>query len=207
MYLFDLDGTLIDSNGIWADVDRTFLARRGMPYTKEYYEGVAHTIFPLAAQFTKDFCGLSESCEDIMAEWMALAKDSYAHVALKPYTRELLDKLTAEGERLAIFTSAVPSHCETALETHGLRSYFERVVFAHDLGADKGTAEAFRQAADILGVAPEECIFLDDSVKSCRVAKEAGLYVIGVYDPFFEGTKGEMPDACHRFIRSFAELL
>ena len=28
MYLFDLDGTLIDSNGIWAEVDRTFLARR-----------------------------------------------------------------------------------------------------------------------------------------------------------------------------------
>lgn len=46
MYLFDLDGTLIDSNGIWAEVDRTFLARRGYPYTKEYYEGVAHTIFP-----------------------------------------------------------------------------------------------------------------------------------------------------------------
>ena len=37
MYLFDLDGTLIDSNGIWAEVDRTFLARRGYPYTKEYY--------------------------------------------------------------------------------------------------------------------------------------------------------------------------
>ena len=34
MYLFDLDGTLIDSNGIWAGVDRTFLARRGMPYTR-----------------------------------------------------------------------------------------------------------------------------------------------------------------------------
>ena len=51
MYLFDLDGTLIDSNGIWAEVDRTFLARRGYPYTKEYYEGVAHTIFPLAAVF------------------------------------------------------------------------------------------------------------------------------------------------------------
>ena len=31
MYLFDLDGTLIDSNGIWAEVDRTFLARRGYP--------------------------------------------------------------------------------------------------------------------------------------------------------------------------------
>ena len=54
MYLFDLDGTLLNSNRIWADVDREFLARRGMPYTKEYYEGVAHTIFPLAAEFTKN---------------------------------------------------------------------------------------------------------------------------------------------------------
>ena len=43
--LFDLDGTLIDSNGIWKDVDTAFLAKRGLPYTKEYYEGVAHTIF------------------------------------------------------------------------------------------------------------------------------------------------------------------
>ena len=53
MYLFDMDGTLIDSNSVWKDVDREFLARRGLPYTKAYYEGVAHTIFPLAAKFTR----------------------------------------------------------------------------------------------------------------------------------------------------------
>ena len=207
MYLFDLDGTLIDSNGVWQDVDRAFLARRGMPYTREYYEGVAHTILPLAAVFTKEYCRLDESCEEIVAEWMALAKDSYSHVKLKPFTIELLDRLKADGERLAIFTSAVPSHCETALEKHGLAPYFERVVFAHDLGVDKGTAGAFRHACALLGVAPEACVFLDDSVKSCRAAKEAGLYVVGVYDPFFEEAKGEMPLVCDRFIHSFAELI
>lgn len=112
MYLFDLDGTLIDSNGIWAEVDRTFLARRGYPYTKEYYEGVAHTIFPLAAVFTKEYCHLSESTDEIMAEWMELAKDNYAHVALKPHVREYLEKLRAQGERMAVFTSCVPAHCK-----------------------------------------------------------------------------------------------
>ena len=207
MYLFDLDGTLIDSNGIWANVDRTFLARRGLPYTKEYYEGVAHTILPLAAVFTKEYCHAQESCEEIIAEWMELAKDSYAHVALKPHVRELLGKLQADGERLAIFTSAVPSHCETALRVHGLAPYFERVVFAHDLGVDKGTPEAFRMACRELDAAPEDCVFLDDSIKSCRAARQAGLYVIGVYDPYFEDTKADMPAVCHRFIRSLGDLL
>ena len=39
MLLFDMDGTLIDSNGIWKDVDTRFLEKRGLPYTQEYYEG------------------------------------------------------------------------------------------------------------------------------------------------------------------------
>ena len=53
MYFFDLDGTLIDSNGVWKQVDRDFLAKRGIPYSHAYYEGVAHTALPLAAEFTK----------------------------------------------------------------------------------------------------------------------------------------------------------
>ena len=67
MQIFDMDGTLIDSNGIWKDVDTAFLAKRGLSYTMEFYEGVAHTIFPLAAKFTKEFCRLPESEEAIMA--------------------------------------------------------------------------------------------------------------------------------------------
>ena len=177
MYLFDLDGTLIDSNGIWAEVDRTFLARRGYPYTKEYYEGVAHTIFPLAAVFTKEYCHLSESTDEIMAEWMELAKNNYAHVALKPLVREYLEKLRAQGERMA------------------------------ELGMDKSDPAIFAKATELLGVTPQECIFFDDSVKSCRSAKASGMTVIGVYDPFFEGTKDEMPLVCDRFIRDFGEML
>ena len=51
MLIFDMDGTLIDSNGVWREVDIAFLKKRGFPYTKEYYQGVAHTIFPKAAVF------------------------------------------------------------------------------------------------------------------------------------------------------------
>lgn len=207
MYLFDLDGTLIDSNGIWAEVDRTFLARHGLAYTKEYYEGVAHTILPLAAVFTKAHFNLPESCEEIVQEWMTLAEGLYSDVKLKPFTIEFLQALQSRGERMAVFTSSVPEHCRCAMEKHGLDAYFERVIFAQELGLDKSDPECFRRAAQVLGTAPEECVLLDDSVKSCRSGKAVGMYVIGVYDPFFESTKGDMPLVCDRFIHSFAELL
>ena len=96
MLIFDMDGTLIDSNGIWKDVDTRFLEKRGLPYTQEYYEGVAHTIFPLAAKFTKEFCHLPESEAAIMAEWMEMAGDIYAtDVTEKPGVRAYLEQMKA----------------------------------------------------------------------------------------------------------------
>ena len=207
MFLFDLDGTLIDSNGIWKDVDREFLARRGMPYTHAYYEGVAHTIFPLAAKFTKEFCHLSESCEEIMAEWMDLARDLYAHVPVKPGVRAYLKQCRAEGRRMAVVTSSVPEHCRTALHHLNLEKYFERIVFAHDLGLEKKDPEIWRLAAREGGVRPEDCTIFDDSLAACGGAWAAKMRVVGVYDRFFSQDEKEMRDFCDVYIQSFEELL
>ena len=208
MQIFVMDGTLIDSNGIWRDVDTAFLAKRGLPYTREYYEGVAHTVFPKAAIFTKEYCHLSESTDEIMAEWMEMAGDLYTtSVPVKPGVVAYLEKCKADGERMAVLTSSVPAHCHAALEHLGLKPYFEHIYFAQELGMDKSDPAIFAKATELLGVTPQECIFFDDSVKSCRSAKASGMTVIGVYDPFFEGTKDEMPLVCDRFIRDFGEML
>lgn len=208
MQIFDMDGTLIDSNGIWKDVDTAFLAKRGLSYTKEFYEGVAHTIFPLAAKFTKEFCRLPESEEAIMAEWMDMAGDLYGtSVPVKPGVRAYLDKLRADGERLIVVTSAVPVHCRTALTHLGLMPYFERIIFAHDLQLEKKDPQLWRLTAKLMGVAPEDCTLYDDSVEACRGAKAAGMHAVGVYDPYFAGTEPEMQAVCDRYIRSFEELI
>ena len=208
MQIFDMDGTLIDSNGIWKDVDTAFLAKRGLSYTKEFYEGVAHTIFPLAAKFTKEFCRLPESEEAIMAEWMDMAGDLYGtSVPVKPGVRAYLDKLRAAGERLIVVTSAVPVHCRTALTHLGLMPYFERIIFAHDLQLEKKDPQLWRLTAEMMGVAPADCTLYDDSVEACRGAKAAGMHAVGVYDPYFAGTEPEMQAVCDRFIRSFEELI
>ena len=208
MLIFDMDGTLIDSNGIWRDVDIAFLDKRGLPYTKEYYEGVAHTIFPLAAVFTKEFCHLEESCEEIMAEWMELAGDMYAtSVTVKPGVREYLEQCKSKGERMMVLTSSVPQHCRTALTHLGLMPYFERVIFAQELGLEKKDPAIWLAVAERNGVSPENCIVFDDSLSACKGAKAAGMQVIGVYDRFFAADEEAMRSFCDRYIQSFEELL
>ena len=208
MQIFDMDGTLIDSNGIWKDVDTAFLAKRGLPYTRAYYEGVAHTIFPLAAKFTREFCHLPESEEAIMAEWMDMAGDLYGtSVPVKPGVRAYLEKLRDAGERMMVVTSAVPVHCRTALTHLGLMPYFERIIFAHDLQLEKKDPQLWHLTAELMGVAPAGCTLYDDSVEACRGAKAAGMHAVGVYDPYFAGTEPEMQAVCDRYIRSFEELI
>ena len=207
MFLFDMDGTLIDSNGIWKNVDREFLARRGLPYTHAYYEGVAHTIFPLAAKFTKEFCNLPESCEEIMAEWMELAKDLYSHVSVKPGVRAYLKQCKAEGRRMAVVTSSVPEHCYTALKNLDLEKYFDRIIFAQQLGLEKKKPELWLAAAKENNARPEDCTVFDDSLAACWGARAAKMRVVGVYDGFFAQDEKEMRAFRDVYIKSFEELL
>lgn len=208
MLIFDMDGTLIDSNGIWRDVDIAFLARRGLPYTREYYEGVAHTVFPKAAVFTKEYCHLAESTDEIMAEWMEMAGDLYTtSVPVKPGVVAYLERCRTAGERMAVLTSSVPAHCHAALTHLGLKPYFEQIFFAQELGMDKKEPAIYLKTAERLGVAPEECTIFDDSIAACRSARTAGMTVVGVYDEFFHVSWKEMQTVCHRCIRSFETLL
>lgn len=207
MFFFDMDGVLTDSNGVWKKVDREFLGRRGLRYTHAYYEGVAHVPLPQAAVFTREFCHLTESCEEIVAEWMELARDSYAHVPVKPGVRAYLKQCKAEGRRMAVVTSSVPEHCRMALEALDLEKYFERITFAQELGLTKREPDIWLAAAKAAGVRPEDCTVFDDSLAACRGARTARMRVVGVYDSLFAQDEAEMRSFCDVYIKSFEELL
>ena len=207
MLLFDLDGTLIDSNGVWVDVDKAFLARHGFAYSQAYQDGVAHSILQNCAVFTKNYFQMEESCEEIIAEWMDLAQNAYDSVPLKPYVLEYLDRCRDAGHRMAVFTACVPEHCEAAVRNHGLGKYFEKILYAQDLGADKKSPAIFRRAAELLGVKPKECVFFDDSLTACKGAKAAGMTVVGIRDSYFHGSEADMREVCDQYISGFEELL
>lgn len=208
LQLFDLDGTLLDSNGIWYQIDLDFLSKRGIPWSEEYNQGVIHAIFPTAAKFTKEFLNLPESEEEIMAEWLSMAYEAYSEkLPLKAGVADYLEQCRKMGASMAIYTACEPRLCAAALARHGLTEYFSNIIYAQELGVEKRSPGAFHAVLERLGTRAENCVFYDDNPLSCKSALDTGLTVVGVYDSLFAQNEAALRGMCHRYIRSFQELL
>ncbi len=202
--LFDLDGTLLDSNGIWQQIDVDFLAKRSIPWTEAYHQGVIHATFPTAARFTKAFCRLTETEDEIMQEWRAMAYQAYSReILLKDGVASFLNRCADANFNMAIYTSCEDDLCYAALDHHKLRPYFQQILFARQLGVEKSAPEGFHTVARLLNTEPNRCIFFDDSPVACRGAKNAGMYVIGCKDPLFSSYQEEMTTLCDWYLDSF----
>lgn len=208
MYIFDLDGTIIDTNGIWLEVDRDFLSRRSLTHTAEYQRVVERSIYPIAAQFTREYYGLSESPGDIMAEWDDLAGRHYRELApLKPGAEAFLRQCADRGIPMAIFTACRPALCRAALERFGLLELFGHIVYAEEIGLEKRNPQCFVRLSQALGAPQSVCTLFDDSPDNCATAARAGLETVGVYDAYYDARQEELKAVCTRYIQSFEELL
>ena len=208
MYIFDLDGTVTDTNGLWVEVDNEFLARRGLRATPEYTDAVSRSIYPIAARFTRDYYRLPDTPEGIMAEWDALAERHYRELAqLKPGAAEFLRQCRGDGIPLILFTACRPSLCQVTLERFQLRELFGHIVYAEELGLEKHDPVCFVRLSELVGAPLEECTLFDDSPDNCAAAARAGMDAVGVFDACYAHRQDEMKAVCRRYVRSFEELL
>ena len=133
--IFDLDGTLLDSMGVWDQVDVDFLAKRGIEVPDDYMQKVAAMQFRQIAEYTIARFSLSDTPEALMEEWDHMARVMYATVVeAKPYAREYLESLKASGAKLAVATSLPPMLREPAMRHVGIFDYFDEVVSVDDAG-------------------------------------------------------------------------
>lgn len=184
--IFDLDGTLIDSLWIWAEIDRKFLTKRGITEVPlDYMHDIGLMTFGDAAVYTIKRFGLDEKPEDVMAEWSSMAVQSYAtEIKIKPRVLDCLNALKAKGIRLAVATSATPDMCYPALQNNGIAHMFDAVVTTHEIGKGKSDPDVYLAAAERIGVTPAECAVYEDTLHALRTAKNAGFVTIGVYDKY-----------------------
>ncbi|MCL2420664.1 MAG: HAD family phosphatase [Defluviitaleaceae bacterium] len=187
-HIFDLDGTLIDSMGLWVEIDRQFLTKRGIPFpTGADYDRYVEATVPLSptetAAHTIQFFGLTETVEAVTREWHEQAVDAYSNtIPLKPYAKEYLQALRAKGAKMAIATSSPENLCMPALRNHDMLDLFDAVCLSEEVGCGKNRPDVFLLAAKRLGVAPEDCMVYEDSLVAIKTAKSVGMTVCAVYD-------------------------
>lgn len=207
MKLFDMDGTLIDSTGVWREVDYSFLANHNLTITDEYMANITRSTFPIAAQYTKDYYRLELSPEEIIAEWTALVRDAYEnHIPLKPGVREYLTHCVSDGEPLVLVTSCAPELSRAVLDRHKLTSLFNQLLFAQELGIEKRDPRFFEHVLDCLKVSPADCTLYEDSPENCAIAKKMGMRVIGVLDRLYINEWEQLKQICDKCITDFTEL-
>ena len=204
--IFDLDGTLLDSMGVWQEVDRVFLERRGIALPDDYAAAISPMGFPAAAEYTKKRFSLDEDEDAIMAEWHALAVDAYAnHVGLKHGVMEYLSSLRKRGIPFAAATASQAVFYLPALRRLGIDDWFSSVTEISEVSRGKGNPDIYLRAADKLGYPAEDCAVFEDIVPGVRGAAAGGFYTVAVYDEHC--VNAELLRAiCDRYIYSFSEL-
>lgn len=182
--LFDLDGTLLDSMGVWKRVDEIFFAAHGIADHAGFGDAIQGRSFSESAAYAVERFGLSESVEEVMAEWMALGADAYAHgVPLKPGALAYLRMLKRAGVKLAVATSNRPELFRPALEAGGALELFDAVCTTAQVG-DRGkrSGEVYALAARTLGVPAADCAVFEDVLDGILGAKALGMRAYAVLD-------------------------
>ena len=206
--IFDLDGTLLDSMGVWRQIDIDFLGKRGFAVPEDYLKAITAKNFSEAADYTIARFGLNESAQAIMEEWFAMAVDFYSHqVALKPYVKEYLAELRQRGVKIAAATSSDARLFVPCLKHCGIYDMFDAFCQTTEVTRGKGYPDVYELAASRLGLATGDCVVYEDILKGIEGAKLGGFCTVGVEDIHSAYEKEEIRSKADFYIGSFEELL
>ncbi|MBQ3080110.1 MAG: HAD family phosphatase [Clostridia bacterium] len=206
--LFDMDGTILDSMGVWANVDRMFFEKRGMAVPEGYQHAISGMSFRKTAEYTKETYALPESVDEILREWNEMCEREYAeNVPLKPHAGEYLEKLSANGINLAVAT-ALPEHLyKPALIRNNVYHLFSAFASTGESGETKATGRVYRAAADKMNVPYDQCAVFEDIYEGILGAKNAGMKTVLVRDKAAEHSREKSLALADASIETYAELL
>lgn len=206
--IFDLDGTLIDSMGVWDKIGRDFLAARGIKAPAGLSRIVKNLSFSETAEYYIRRFTFSDNREQLIMIWNTMADREYAeNIELKPGVREYLIKLNGNNIKMGIATATDHRLTEAVLRKNDILRFFQTIVTVGDTGKGKEYPDIFLLAAQKLEVNPQECMVFEDCLHAVQGAKLAGMKVFAVYDPASAHERTEMERMADGYIQDFRELL
>ena len=181
--VFDLDGTLLDSERRYREAFRTALAQFGFTLSDDLYREIVGISMRDRRAVLERWLGVRFPFDDFKRHYATLKAEILAvGVPARPGAAALISDLFNTGAALAVATSATRKTAFGLLDSNGLTPYFDAVVTRNDVEAGKPAPETHLRAAELLGLPPAACLALEDSKVGLLAARRAGMQTLMVVD-------------------------
>ena len=206
-YLFDFDGTLVDSMPTYVSAMLRILDENNISYD----EGIVKIITPLGLIKTAEYfikLGLKLSKEEIIGLMKKYMLDEYLYnIPAKENVISTLNQLKEEGASLNVLTASPHITLDACLKRLGIFDLFNNVWSCDDFATTKADPDIYKMAAERIGQRIENILFLDDNFNADKTAKAAGMKVCGVYDDSSKDYTDDIKSITDFYIYDFSELL
>ncbi|MEU7580834.1 HAD family phosphatase [Streptomyces sp. NPDC041068] len=180
--IFDLDGTLVDSEPNYFEASRALLAEyTGREYTwadNESYVGISS--HETLATWKKEY-GIEASHAELLADldrrYLALAR---AETHVYPEMRKLVERLHEAGVPMAVASGSSRAAIEAILAGTGLDAQLTTFVSAEEVPRGKPAPDVFLAAAALLGAEPKDCVVFEDAAPGAEAARAAGMRCVAI---------------------------
>lgn len=177
--LWDLDGTLIDSDPWWAAAEQAYAARYGGTWSAADAAACVGRPLEVTAQRLQTSCGIdrpvSEICGELITMMAATARAQPPR--FQPGARELVEEAHRAGVRQAVVTLSQGEYVQ-AVASH--LPWFEQIITGDCVDAPKPDPDAYLLAMERLGVDPSECVVVEDSATGIAAGYASGALTVGL---------------------------
>ncbi|MBE6541027.1 MAG: HAD family phosphatase [Ruminococcaceae bacterium] len=206
-YLFDFDGTLVDSMPTYISALLRVLDENRITYGPE----TVKIITPLGLSKTAEYyigLGLDMQKNEIVSTMKKYLYDDYFYtIPAKANVISVLRSLKEQGAGLHVLTASPHITLDACLKRIGIYDIFDNVWSCEDFGTTKADPEIYKKAAEKIGDRIENILFLDDNIEADKTAKLAGMKVCGVFDESSRHYTEHIKEETDYYIYDFSELL
>jgi HAD superfamily hydrolase (TIGR01509 family) len=185
--IFDMDGTIIETEHIWKHATAQLITSRGITMTPDLEQELAIRLAGLSSRecclIIKELTGIADPVENLVVEKGAIANALYAHdIRLIHGFETFHQSLDSYNLKTGLATNASPQTVAVAEKTLNLSRFFGEHMYniAHVNFNGKPSPDIYLHAAKQLDVDPQFCIAIEDSAHGIEAAQKAGMFCIGI---------------------------